>query len=110
MQLLFKVVDEYDGYYTSHIRNRDSIVLSLHPHNDRGTAVAAARQDLEIFFQLSGGQVPHPIFDTQVAAMVLGYGDSISYDQLVQRITGDGVASAAWSRSTRRSRCPTRPT
>src|SRR5690606_3228329 len=32
---------------------------------------------------------PHPIFDTQVAAMVLGYGDSISYDQLVQRITGD---------------------
>jgi ribonuclease D len=35
------------------------------------------------------GTVPHPIFDTQVAAMVLGYGDSISYDQLVQRITGD---------------------
>ena len=33
--------------------------------------------------------IPHPIFDTQVAAMVLGYGDSISYDQLVQRITGD---------------------
>jgi ribonuclease D len=33
--------------------------------------------------------IPHPIVDTQVAAMVLGYGDSISYDQLVQRITGD---------------------
>ena len=33
--------------------------------------------------------IPRPIFDTQVAAMVLGYGDSISYDQLVQRITGD---------------------
>ena len=48
----------------------------------------AARQDLEIFFFLSG-QVPHPVFDTQVAAMVLGYGESISYDQLVQRITGD---------------------
>src|SRR5262249_49345332 len=35
--------------------------------------------------------VPHPVFDTQVAAMVLGYGDSISYDQLVQRITGDSI-------------------
>src|SRR5215470_11841735 len=35
--------------------------------------------------------IPHPIFDTQVAAMVLGYGDSISYDQLVQRITGDSL-------------------
>src|SRR6202158_6247908 len=34
-------------------------------------------------------KIPHPIFDSQVAAMVLGYGDSISYDQLVQRITGD---------------------
>src|SRR5213075_3606248 len=34
------------------------------------------------------GIVPHPIFDTQVAAMVLGYGDSIAYDQLVERITG----------------------
>jgi ribonuclease D len=33
--------------------------------------------------------IPHPIVDSQVAAMVLGYGDSISYDQLVQRITGD---------------------
>jgi ribonuclease D len=32
--------------------------------------------------------VPHPVFDTQVAAMVLGYGDSIAYDQLVERITG----------------------
>src|SRR5262249_59430053 len=34
---------------------------------------------------------PHPIVDTQVAAMVLGYGASISYDQLVQRITGDSL-------------------
>jgi ribonuclease D len=32
--------------------------------------------------------VPHPIFDTQVAAMVLGYGDSIAYDQLVERVAG----------------------
>jgi ribonuclease D len=48
----------------------------------------AARQDIEIVWHRAG-LIPHPIFDTQVAAMVLGYGDSISYEQLVQRITGD---------------------
>jgi len=48
----------------------------------------AARQDIEIVWH-EAELIPHPIFDTQVAAMVLGYGDSISYDQLVQRISGD---------------------
>jgi ribonuclease D len=48
----------------------------------------AARQDIEIVWHRAK-LIPRPIFDTQVAAMVLGYGDSISYDQLVQRITGD---------------------
>ncbi len=47
----------------------------------------AARQDIEIVFHL-GGLIPHPVFDTQIAAMVCGFGDSVSYDQLVQRITG----------------------
>ncbi len=47
----------------------------------------AARQDIEIIWHRAG-IVPHPIFDTQVAAMVLGYGDSIAYDQLVERVTG----------------------
>src|SRR4051812_41049785 len=50
----------------------------------------AARQDIEICWH-EAGVIPHPIVDTQVAAMVLGYGDSISYDQLVQRITGDNL-------------------
>ena len=44
----------------------------------------AARQDLEIFFQLSG-TVPHPVFDTQIAAMVCGFGDAVSYETLVRR-------------------------
>jgi ribonuclease D len=47
----------------------------------------AARQDIEIIVHL-GDLVPHPVFDTQVAAMVCGFGDSVSYDQLVQRVTG----------------------
>jgi ribonuclease D len=50
----------------------------------------AARQDIEIVWH-AAKLIPHPIFDTQVAAMVLGYGDSISYEQLVQRITGDAL-------------------
>jgi ribonuclease D len=48
----------------------------------------AARQDVEIVWH-QAKLIPRPIFDTQIAAMVLGYGDSISYDQLVHRITGD---------------------
>ncbi len=50
----------------------------------------AARQDIEIVWH-AAKLIPHPLFDTQVAAMVLGYGDSISYEQLVQRITGDSL-------------------
>jgi ribonuclease D len=48
----------------------------------------AARQDIEICWH-EASIIPAPMIDTQVAAMVLGYGDAISYDQLVQRITGD---------------------
>jgi ribonuclease D len=47
----------------------------------------AARQDIEIFVKLTG-KVPANIFDTQVAASVSGFGDSVSYDNLVRSITG----------------------
>ncbi|AQS41518.1 MAG: Ribonuclease D [Candidatus Tokpelaia hoelldobleri] len=47
----------------------------------------AARQDIEIIHHL-GNLIPEPVFDTQVAAMVCGYGDSASYDSLVAKITG----------------------
>lgn len=61
----------------------------------------AARQDLEIFYFMNG-KVPHPIFDTQVAAMVCGYGDSIAYNKLVQDVTGQALEKNAqftdWSR------------
>ncbi|MCZ4287915.1 ribonuclease D [Hoeflea alexandrii] len=61
----------------------------------------AARQDIEIVVKL-GDLVPHPIFDTQVAAMVCGFGESISYDQLVSRITGAAIDKSSrftdWSR------------
>lgn len=47
----------------------------------------AARQDVEIFYLLSG-QVPRPLFDTQIAAAVCGYGESVGYETLVNRIVG----------------------
>lgn len=45
----------------------------------------AARQDLEIFYQLMG-HVPAPLFDTQVAAMVCGFGDSVGYQTLALKL------------------------
>jgi ribonuclease D len=45
----------------------------------------AARQDVEIFWKLTG-RVPAPMFDTQVAAMVCGYGDQVSYSELVHSV------------------------
>ncbi|WP_425523087.1 ribonuclease D, partial [Bartonella bovis] len=47
----------------------------------------AARQDIEIIYHL-GGIIPTPLFDTQIAGSICGFGDSISYDQIVQRCTG----------------------
>lgn len=59
--------------------------------NEKTTKVFhAARQDIEIIFHL-GNLIPNPVFDTQVAAMVCGFGDSVSYDQLVQKITGERI-------------------
>lgn len=47
----------------------------------------AARQDVEIIHKLSG-KIPTPLFDTQVAGSVCGFGESVSYEQIVHRITG----------------------
>jgi ribonuclease D len=62
----------------------------------------AARQDLEIFYNQMGGKVPHPIFDSQVAAMAAGLGDSIAYDNLVRtmlkRQIDKGSRFTDWSR------------
>ncbi len=46
----------------------------------------AARQDLEIFYHLMG-HLPAPVFDTQVAAMVCGFGDSVGYQTLIAKLT-----------------------
>jgi len=62
----------------------------------------AGRQDLEIFFKLLDGVMPAPVFDTQIAGMALGYGDSIAYDALVQALLKRKVDKTSrftdWSR------------
>jgi ribonuclease D len=53
----------------------------------------AARQDIEIFL-LRFGTVPAPLFDTQIAAMVAGFGDQVGYDALVASLTGGIIDKA----------------
>ncbi len=61
----------------------------------------AARQDIEIVYA-NTGLVPHPVFDTQIAAMVCGFGESISYVNLVKKVTGIDLDKSSrftdWSR------------
>ncbi len=61
----------------------------------------AARQDLEIF-HVDGGLIPAPLFDTQVAAMVCGFGEQVGYETLVRRIPKQSLDKTSrftdWSR------------
>ena len=61
----------------------------------------AARQDLEIFF-VEGDAFPKPLFDTQVAAMVCGFGEQVGYETLVKKIAKAGLDKTSrftdWSR------------
>lgn len=61
----------------------------------------AARQDIEIFHH-QAGVIPVPLFDTQIAAMVCGFGEAASYETLVRKITKSEVDKSArftdWSR------------
>ena len=50
----------------------------------------AARQDVEIFLKESGA-IPKPLFDTQIAAMVCGYGDQVGYEALVKKIARKSI-------------------
>ena len=61
----------------------------------------AGGQDLEIIHNLTG-QVPHPLFDTQIAAMALGHGEQIGYSNLIESLLGHSLDKGArftdWSR------------
>jgi len=81
--------------------------LDLTPLYDlfRDTSVVkvfhAARQDLEIFWH-DGGVIPMPLFDTQIAAMVCGFGEQVGYETLVRKIAKGTIDKSSrftdWSR------------
>ena len=50
----------------------------------------AARQDFEIFYRLTG-ELPSPVSDTQISAMVCGFGDSVGYEKLVSQLAGQQI-------------------
>ena len=60
----------------------------------------AGRQDVEIFYNL--GVIPHPLFDTQIAAMAAGFGEQIAYDALVRQMLRIDIDKSSrftdWSR------------
>lgn len=68
--------------------------LELLANQDILKVFHAAKQDMEIFYQLMGTP-PAPIFDTQVAAMVCGYGDQVGYETLVERIAKQPLDKAS---------------
>ena len=57
------------------ILNKDQIIKVMH----------SGRQDMEIFYNATG-RLPSPVYDTQVAAMVCGFGDQVSYENLVNNL------------------------
>lgn len=81
------------------ISNLDPL-LDLLYQPDRVKVLHSARQDLEIFFDLKS-ELPKPIFDTQIAATLLGYGDQVGYANLVKSMLGKTVdkehARTDWS-------------
>lgn len=76
-------------------------LYDLFRHTGTVKVFHAARQDLEIFF-VEGGVFPTPLFDTQVAAMVCGYGEQVGYETLVKKIARESLDKTSrftdWSR------------
>ncbi len=76
-------------------------LYDLFRHKPTVKVFHAARQDLEIFF-VEGNSFPNPLFDTQVAAMVCGYGEQVGYETLVKKIARENLDKTSrftdWSR------------
>jgi ribonuclease D len=76
-------------------------VYALFRNPDVVKVFHAARQDLEIF-QVDAGVIPAPLFDTQVAAMVCGFGEQVAYDTLARKVAKANIDKSSrftdWSR------------
>ncbi len=104
IQLALPSRGEDDAVLVDPIEGQD---MSLEPLYDlfRDPSVVkvfhAARQDLEIFY-VDAGLIPDPLFDTQVAAMVCGFGEQVGYETLVRKIAKQSLDKTSrftdWSR------------
>jgi ribonuclease D len=76
-------------------------LFDLFRHEATVKVFHAARQDLEIFF-VEGNSFPKPLFDTQIAAMVCGFGEQVGYETLVKKIAKANLDKTSrftdWSR------------
>lgn len=100
---LIQVADDHAAYAIDALANGLDLSPFYELVNDGDPMMVfhACRQDLEIFYQASG-KLPHRLFDTQVAAMVCGFGESVGYETLVKSLTGGRLDKAIrftdWSR------------
>ena len=86
---LIQIAGNSDAVIVDALANEINLnpILDLMANQQITKVFHACRQDMEIFFNLNR-KIPFPVFDTQIGAMVCGYGESISYDKLVRQITG----------------------
>ena len=86
---LIQIAGKSEAVTVDALANKISLdpILNLMANNEIIKVFHACRQDMEIFFNLNR-RIPFPVFDTQIGAMVCGYGESVSYDKLVRQITG----------------------
>ncbi|WP_121629613.1 ribonuclease D [Tropicibacter alexandrii] len=103
IQLALPGTDTADAVLVDPIDNDMSLdpLLDLFRDDSIVKVFHAARQDLEIFF-IDHGVIPQPLFDTQVAAMVAGFGEQVGYETLVKRIAKQQLDKSSrftdWSR------------
>ena len=100
---LLQFASETEGYLVDPLSPELDLApfVALLDREDIVKVFHAARQDIEIFYHLTG-RTPRNVFDTQVAGMVCGLGESISYENLIRETTGHAVDKSSrftdWSR------------
>ncbi len=103
VQLAFPSTDEDSAVLVDPLADGISLepLYDLFRNEDVVKVFHAARQDLEIFW-VEANVFPTPLFDTQVAAMVCGFGEQVGYETLVRKICREGVDKTSrftdWSR------------
>ncbi|MFK7838222.1 MAG: ribonuclease D [Sulfitobacter sp.] len=103
VQLAMPGTDDSNGVLVDPLANGISLepLYALFRDTNVVKVFHAARQDLEIFF-IDAEVFPEPLFDTQVAAMVCGFGEQVGYETLVRKICHTGVDKTSrftdWSR------------